>query len=147
MPTVRLQMSATAAHVRTARLVASAVARRSGVADSALDEIRLAVGEACSRAVSLHAEFAPHELISLSIQDDGRFVVTVCDVGPVGTEGRTDPLERLEVPEVLFTGSGDRMPAGFGLAVIGSLVDDVEIRPAGGGLGTEVRMAWPVGPG
>ena len=38
-------------HVRTARLVAVAVARRAGVDEALLDEIRLAVGEACARAV------------------------------------------------------------------------------------------------
>ena len=40
------------AHVRTARLVAVAVARRAGVDEDVLDEVRLAVGEACSRAVA-----------------------------------------------------------------------------------------------
>ncbi len=141
MPTVRLQISPTAAHVRTARLVATAVARRSGVADSALDEIRLAVGEACSRAVSLHQEFAPDELITLLLEDEGKFVVTVCDKGPLGAEGRfSDPtagFPGLGAPEGLFTGSSDRMPPGFGLAVIGGLVDD--------GPGTVVRMTWPLG--
>ena len=51
MPTVEVSFTALPAHVRTARLVATAVARRSGVAESLLDEVRLAVGEACSRAV------------------------------------------------------------------------------------------------
>ncbi|MEP6696636.1 MAG: ATP-binding protein [Pseudonocardiales bacterium] len=149
MATVRLQISATPAHVRTARLVATAVARRSGVADSALDEIRLAVGEACSRAVSLHEEFAPHELITLLLADQGTFVVTVRDMGPTGAEARhIDPLEGFDglgVPETFFAGNGGRMPAGFGLALIGGLVDDVEIDPAGDGPGTVVRMSWPLG--
>ncbi|PZS26384.1 MAG: hypothetical protein DLM59_18380 [Pseudonocardiales bacterium] len=149
MPTVRLQISATPAHVRTARLVATAVARRSGVADSALDEIRLAVGEACSRAVSLHEEFAPHEMITVLLEDEGKFVVTVRDLGPVGTESRhTDPLEGfadLPGPDQFLATYSDRMPTGFGLAVIGSLVDDVEIRAAGDGPGTLVRMTWPIG--
>jgi anti-sigma regulatory factor (Ser/Thr protein kinase) len=150
MPTVRLQISATAAHVRTARLVATAVARRSGVADSALDEIRLAVGEACSRAVSLHDEFAPRELITLLLEDEGKFVVTVRDCGPVGAGSRyPDPLEAFEglvAPQGALAASGERIPASFGLAVIGGLVDDVEVRPARDGTGTVVRMTWPLGP-
>ena len=52
MPTVELRFSALPAHVRTARLVAATVARRSGVDEDLLDEVRLAVGEACSRAVA-----------------------------------------------------------------------------------------------
>jgi serine/threonine-protein kinase RsbW len=51
MPTVEVSFTALPAHVRTARLVATAVARRSGVDEALLDEVRLAVGEACSRAV------------------------------------------------------------------------------------------------
>ena len=54
MATVEVSFTALPAHVRTARLVATAVARRSGVAEALLDEVRLAVGEACSRAVEAH---------------------------------------------------------------------------------------------
>lgn len=54
MATVELRFSAQPEHVRTARLVAAAVARRAGVEEAVLDEVRLAVGEACSRAVGLH---------------------------------------------------------------------------------------------
>jgi anti-sigma regulatory factor (Ser/Thr protein kinase) len=51
MATVEVEFTPLPAHVRTARLVATAVARRSGVDEALLDEVRLAVGEACSRAV------------------------------------------------------------------------------------------------
>ena len=51
MATVEMTFTPLPAHVRTARLVATAVARRSGVPEALLDEVRLAVGEACSRAV------------------------------------------------------------------------------------------------
>ena len=47
----RVRFTALPAHVRTARLVAAAVARRCGLDEAVLDEVRLAVGEACSRAV------------------------------------------------------------------------------------------------
>ena len=49
--TVTLRLPPHAAHVRTARLIAAAMARRSGVGEDVLDEVRLAVGEACARAV------------------------------------------------------------------------------------------------
>lgn len=144
MPTVRLQMSPTPAHVRTARLVASAVARRLGVADGAIDEIRFAVGEACARAVDLHERHAPDQLVTMLLEDEGKFVVTVLDAAPAGAEAPGDPLERLD----RFNGppgNGDGpMPAGFGLAVIGGLVDDLEITPVEGGHGTVVRMSWPL---
>lgn len=59
MATVELTFSALPAHVRTARLVATAIARRTGVEESLLDEVRLAVGEACSRAVEAHRLHCP----------------------------------------------------------------------------------------
>ena len=66
------------AHVRTARLVATAVARRSGVAESLLDEVRLAVGEACSRAVEAHQLYCPAEPVRIALTDRaGRFEVEV----------------------------------------------------------------------
>ena len=54
MATVEMTFTPLPVHVRTARLVATAVARRSGVGEALLDEVRLAVGEACSRAVEAH---------------------------------------------------------------------------------------------
>ncbi len=53
VPVVELSFAALPEHVRTARLVAVAVARRVGLDDDRLDEVRLAVGEACARAVRL----------------------------------------------------------------------------------------------
>jgi len=46
---VELELPATAEHVRTARLVSVAVARRMGLDDQLVEEVRLAVGEACAR--------------------------------------------------------------------------------------------------
>lgn len=143
MPRVRLEISPTPAHVRTARLVATAVARRSGVADTALDEIRLAVGEACSRAVSLHREYAPAEMVSVVLEDDGKFVVAVRDAAPVGADATA--ADALELVSRIYAGQGrnnDLLPADFGLAVIGGLVDDVEVVPVDPG--TIVRMTWPL---
>ena len=54
MATVELRFTALPEHVRTARLVAVSLARRAGVDDETLDEVRLAVGEAATRAVGRH---------------------------------------------------------------------------------------------
>src|SRR5438034_10593197 len=85
MPTVELTFTPLPAHVRTARLVATAVARRSRVEESLLDEVRLAVGEACSRAVEAHRLYCPTEPIRIELSDrDGRFSVVVTDAAPSG---------------------------------------------------------------
>jgi serine/threonine-protein kinase RsbW len=83
MATVEVTFTPLPVHVRTARLVATAVARRSGVAESLLDEVRLAVGEACSRAVEAHQRHCPTEPIRVSLTDDGeQFQVVVTDAVP-----------------------------------------------------------------
>src|SRR5512135_3885747 len=76
--TVHVRFAALPAHVRTARLIAAAVARRAGVDEASLDEVRLAVGEACSRAVRLHQLHDPSALVALTlVSEPGRFVVDV----------------------------------------------------------------------
>ena len=89
MATVEVTFTPLPVHVRTARLVATAVARRSGVAESLLDEVRLAVGEACSRAVEAHLRHCPGQPIRVALTDDGeRFEVVVTDAVPGDEHGR-----------------------------------------------------------
>ena len=144
--TVELSFSALPAHVRTARLVATAVARRSGVDEAVLDEVRLAVGEACSRAVHLHRRYCPERPVQVTLIDDAdAFRVIVSDEAP-STEGLDgsdvagldDLADRIDLDL-------DTVPPGVGLAVITSLVDDVSIEPAAraDGNGLVVRMSWP----
>src|SRR5580704_13967411 len=83
MATVEVTFTPLPVHVRTARLVATAVARRSGVAETLLDEVRLAVGEACSRAVEAHLQHCPGEPIRVALTDSGeQFEVVVTDAVP-----------------------------------------------------------------
>jgi serine/threonine-protein kinase RsbW len=143
MATVEVTFTPLPVHVRTARLVATAVARRSGVAESLLDEVRLAVGEACSRAVEAHLRHCPGEPIRVALTDDGeQFEVVVTDAVPDAGHGDGAPLAGF--------GGGDfagidgeaplRLPDGVGLAVIAGLADDVRVSSAGSG--TSVTMSW-----
>jgi serine/threonine-protein kinase RsbW len=136
MATVELSFTALPVHVRTARLVATAVARRSGVDESLLDEVRLAVGEACSRAVEGHQLYCPAEPVRLALTDlAGRFEVEVTDTcapearwpGSLGGPGAN--------------GGGLGIAPGLGIAVIEGLADDVEISETSAG--TSIRMSWP----
>jgi anti-sigma regulatory factor (Ser/Thr protein kinase) len=137
MATVELAFSALPAHIRTARLIVTAVARRSGVDEALLDEVRLAVGEACSRAVEAHRKHCPDEPVRLELRDDdGRFEVVVNDTVPDGGDTNAAPAA------TAANGVGDD-PDSLGLAVISGLVDDVEIAPTS--KGTQIRMGWPAG--
>jgi serine/threonine-protein kinase RsbW len=132
MATVEVTFTPLPAHVRTARLVATAVARRSGVSESLMDEVRLAVGEACSRAVETHAAQCPAEPIRVALSDqEGRFEIEVVNSGkaPGAANGGQ-------------AGDGTLMPPGFSLAVIAGLADDVQISETE--TGTTVKMSWPI---
>src|SRR5450755_4323605 len=108
MATVEVSFTALPTHVRTARLVATAVARRSGVAESLLDEVRLAVGEACSRAVEAHRLHCPAEPVRIALTSmAGRFEVQVIDTGRPATA-----LAASSAPGGVRDGA--RLPAGFG---------------------------------
>jgi anti-sigma regulatory factor (Ser/Thr protein kinase) len=146
MPTVEVRFTPLPANVRTARLVALAVARRAGVAEDLLDEVRFAVGEACSRAVGVHTGRASDEPVTMVLSDDAdRFAVEVSDIGSVDDDSASpsaidpdvlsDPQGAERDPEV------DVLPPGFGLAVISGLVETVDVQSTGNG--TTVRMVWP----
>ena len=147
--TVELRFSALPAHVRTARLVAAAVARRSGVDEAVLDEVRLAVGEACSRAVHLHRRYCPDRPVTVTLVDDPEvFRVVVADEAPV--DDGTDEGDLADLTDLSDLSGGaadldDVVPPGVGLAVIAGLVDDVTVEQGGpgGGQGMTVRMSWP----
>ncbi|MEU7603813.1 MULTISPECIES: ATP-binding protein [unclassified Streptomyces] len=138
MATVELRFSAQPEHVRTARLVAAAVARRAGVEEAVLDEVRLAVGEACSRAVGLHRSnglTAPVRVVLT--EEDKTFSIEVGDEVP-GPAGGADAVPGLEAALDPDADTEDEM----GLAVISGLVDDVEV--TSGESGGTIRMSWPV---
>ncbi len=153
MATVEVTFTPLPAHVRTARLVATAVARRSGVDEALLDEVRLAVGEACSRAVEAHRRHCPAEPVKIEMTDQGeRFVVVVSDHAPtsagpaagtaVGTNGHGVSRGGPASTAALIQGADDAgIPAGFGLAVISGLADDVHVSSTSSGV--SVRMSWP----
>ncbi|MEV0276711.1 ATP-binding protein [Streptomyces sp. NPDC050610] len=151
MATVELLFSALPEHVRTARLVAAAVARRAGVDEAVLDEVRLAVGEACTRAVGLHLTYGVTSPVRVVlIEDEKKFSIEVGDDAPRASAGLVPgargesadggaPLP-LAVPEETGAEADDEM----GLAVISGLVDDVEVTSdESGGL---IRMTWPTTP-
>jgi anti-sigma regulatory factor (Ser/Thr protein kinase) len=148
MAIVQLSISALPVHVRTARLLATAVARRAGIPESTLDEVRLAVGEACSRAVESHQAQCPELPIRVELNDHPdaehpRFEVTVCDFAPASGDPvpsatlESDPADGSTPP-----GGVSSLPADIGLAVISGLAEEASVQPTP--QGTTIRMSWPV---
>ncbi|MEV6103087.1 ATP-binding protein [Streptomyces sp. NPDC051940] len=152
MATVELRFSALPEHVRTARLVAAAVARRAGVDEAVLDEVRLAVGEACSRAVGLHRSSGVDSPVRVVLtEEEKRFSIEVGDGAPADASRRPVPAARTAAgqhpdPDASADegDNGDDAEDEMGLAVISGLVDDVEV--TSGESGGLIRMSWPTTP-
>ncbi|HET7901844.1 MAG TPA: ATP-binding protein [Candidatus Nanopelagicales bacterium] len=121
MPTASLTLPPNPEHVRTARLVTVAAARRAGVPEDVVDDVRLAVGEAVARAVLRHASAGTDSDVEIVLNDDDGFVVEVRD--------RTAP----ELPDD---------DEGMALALVRAVVPEVEIEPRSP-LGTTLRLRWP----
>ena len=117
---VELRFPPTPGHVRTARLVAVAVARRAHLDEDRLEELRLAVGEACARAVRRCEVARCTRAVVLTVDDAGPgLVVEVADAAPAQ--------------------QGDEPVA---LALLRGLADVVKVLDGDGGAGGRVRMEW-----
>ena len=142
MAQVELRIAARPALVRTARQVAATMARRVGLADDVLDEVRLAVGEACSLAIAVAAD-APGAPVTVRYRDDQGLSVEIgapADLpladGESAAEVVAAAVDGVRTEDVL-----DPLPPGSTLMVLTSLVPDVSVRTGPGGL--DVRLAWP----
>jgi anti-sigma regulatory factor (Ser/Thr protein kinase) len=144
MALVELTLPPLPAHVRTARLVVVAAARRAGLDDGLVDELRLALGEACSRAVGLHAKHAPAAFVQVTVSDDATgLTVTVADQGPAASPTSGD-LARDMLDSAADDEIDDVVSPDVALAVVSGLVDDCEILATE--TGTTVTMRWPLPP-
>jgi serine/threonine-protein kinase RsbW len=83
--TVRLSFPASAIHVRTARLVAVTVARRTGWSEDLVESVRQGVGEACALAL---AGATRQDVLTLEMDlgDPGSDADLVARVGPVDAD-------------------------------------------------------------
>jgi anti-sigma regulatory factor (Ser/Thr protein kinase) len=117
VPAATLTIPPSVEHVRTARLVAVAAARRAGLDEEAVDDVRLAVGEAVARVVLRHGAAGLSDGIDVVVRDDGRaFEVEVHD--------RTDPQLADE-------------DDGVALALVHALAPQVDLGPR------LVTLVWP----
>lgn len=150
MAVVELLLPALPAHVRTARLVCVAAARRAGLEDGLVDELRLAVGEACARAVGLHARHAPEQRVRIAVTDDVLgLTVEVVDRGPAAgptVDDLAGGMLEAGVEDARSTSPADAqvdvVDPDVALALLSGLVDEVEVDTAGGG--TTVTLRWPL---
>lgn len=121
--TVTLRFTALPEHVRTARLVATAVARRMGMDDEVLDAVRLAVGEACARAVRRSELAGRGDVVELRLDDaDDRLVVAVVDRSRLERDAGQD--------------------SSLAMTLVEGLADEVAESPGEDGHGSRLELVW-----
>jgi hypothetical protein len=147
--TVRFAFTPAAAYVRAARLVAADVAAHAGVATGLLDEVRQAVGEACTRAVLRHRDRGIEDLVRVEFAIGDRFVAKITDnaqdlrarpsgrigVGAGGGDARANDHDTLEE---------DTLSEEITLIVLGGLVEDLVVTGPDANGSTTVSMSWPL---
>ena len=153
---VRLSIPPESGLVRFVRLVSVALARLNGIPDDVIDDVRLATGEACSRAVAAHRADGLDAPVSVEIRGGRSFSIVVRDLQglpPASGMHAADVLRHSVVSSAahavaattggsLFDASDDEttLPEAIGLIV--GLADEVVVET--GPQGTSVSMTWPV---
>jgi len=131
---IELEIPARAEFVALARLVVSALAASdSNLADERIDDLKLAVSEACTNAIEAHDAAGSDERVLLRCRtDDDSLEICVEDRGH-----GFDPSQLPDHPPVT---DPDRLKfeRGLGIPLIRALVDEVEFSPTGHG--TAVRL-------
>lgn len=128
-PEIALEVPARAEYVAVVRTFVSSLAAARRVLDAErVDDLKLAVSEACTNAIEAYGSGTSGDKVLVRWREEDDFVeVSVCDLGPGfdldGLPGHppvTDP-DRLKYER------------GLGIPLIRRLVDDVDFRPSSRG--------------
>ncbi len=140
MLALELQVPARPEFIAIVRLVVSSLATaRRNLADERIDDLKLAVSEACTNAIEAHRAARTSQPVTVQIWEaDERLEVRVNDHG-----AGFDPHDLPEHPPVT---DPDRLnfERGLGIPLIRTLVDTVDFLPLGDG--TSVVMTLFGGP-
>ncbi len=104
--------------------------------------MRLAIGEACTRAVTLHRQYGLSDLVEVEMTDAPGYAVRVIDRAPIEAGLGLTTLPPDELADEALT--DEALTTGVGFALLAGFVEDLQVRPVDEGIGTEVRMVWPV---
>jgi anti-sigma regulatory factor (Ser/Thr protein kinase) len=126
-----LELPPDAAYVSAARLFAATVARQIGVAEEALDDVKVAVGEACNRALAT----APQRAITVHVERTGtRLAFEIAQ----GAAPSTAPADLLSTP------TPQELAVGLNLELITALFEDADLVDGRDG-SPAVRFSVPAG--
>lgn len=122
-PGIELSFPPKPEYVRVARHTVAALARMYNVSEDVVDDLKLAVSEACTNAISVNAavEGTPPVHVVAAV-DDGSLSIEVFDAGPGIDPALLDREADLDSEEFTFE-------RGLSLPLIRGLVEDLEIGP------------------
>ena len=124
MATVRLEIPPRSPYVGVVRLAISSLARSAGLDEEKVDDIKIAVSEACANAVLNNEESGSDDPVAITWDDDdGEVRITVADRGPTVDASEADSVDT----------QGFSTRAVMSYALLKSLVDDCEFEPRDGG--------------
>jgi serine/threonine-protein kinase RsbW len=130
----RLEFSSEPDFISTARLFAGAAARYYGCDEDAVQDVKIAISEACTNAVKAHDSALVSMPVRVVVQPTGeRIEFQVIDSGG-GFERGDGNGDRAN--------DGDLLESGIGLHIIQALFPDTEVGPNADG-GTTVRFSVP----
>jgi len=133
VPDLDIEFPAKPQYVRAARHTVAALARMREADDDLVEDIKLAVSEASTRAVAANEQAGSKDPVKVqAFVSDGSLVVEVFDRGPDPERPVSGPPEEIDTGELPFERA-------LAVPLIRGLVDEVamESRPGGG---TTVRM-------
>ncbi len=133
---VRLEIPAQPAFVGVARTVVAAVATSvPGIDDDRLEDLRIAVSEACTNAVEAHQAVGMDQRVVLRcLLDTATLDIWVEDSGNGFDPAAVPPRPPVGDPAHL------RAERGWGLQLIRALVDDVQFMPSADGTAVHLTM-------
>ncbi len=136
---IRLEIPPRLDYLAVVRLVvATAAALDPPLPESRLDDLRLAVTEACSNAIKAHRPEATDDPVIIScILHDDHFRVDIRDRGPGFDPDALTELPAPTDPRRL------QHESGLGVPLIRVLTDDVSFRPASGGTVVSMTLHRP----
>ncbi len=144
MALVELSFPARPVHVRTARQVAVTLARRAELAEEVLDEIRLAVAEACGLVLSVLHNNSRDGPVAIDFDDsDGYSVEVRADVQLPAATGAAALQVVAEAANVRFDDAAE-LSANVALAVLAELAPVLDATTSAQGL--RLSFSWPTVP-
>jgi serine/threonine-protein kinase RsbW len=134
-----LQIPPEAGFIAMARMFGASVARHFGCDEGAVEDVKIAISEACTNSVKAHHDVGSTDPIELSAHAiDDKLIFEIVDAGPgIDIERHLAPDETATPPGGLYEGS-------LGLTLIEALFPDAHIA-RNADRGTTVRFTLATG--